>query len=81
PGGRFYFIEHVAAPPDTSLRLWQDRLTPVWRGLSGGCRLNRETWTSLEAAGFGKLRYDYFRMQDFPGILSPHIIGIATKLP
>lgn len=29
PGGRFYFIEHVAAPQQTRLRTAQDWLSPV----------------------------------------------------
>jgi ubiquinone/menaquinone biosynthesis C-methylase UbiE len=51
PGGRLLFAEHGLAP-DERVRLWQDRLTPVWRCLSGGCHLNRPIQRMIEAGGF-----------------------------
>lgn len=51
PRGRLLFIEHGAAP-DVSVRRWQGRLNPVWRRLSGGCRLDLEPPRELTAAGF-----------------------------
>lgn len=50
-GGRLLFVEHGASP-DPRVRLWQDRLTPVWKRLSGGCHLNRPIRDLLEASGF-----------------------------
>ncbi len=51
PNGRLLFVEHGAAP-DARLRRWQDRLSPAWQTLSGGCHLNRATRELLEANGF-----------------------------
>ncbi len=51
PGGRLVFCEHGRAP-DASVRRWQDRLTPVWGKLAGGCRLNRDIPALLGQAGF-----------------------------
>lgn len=51
PGGRLLFVEHGLAP-DAGVRKWQDRLTPAWRCLSGGCHLNRPIRSLIEAAGF-----------------------------
>jgi ubiquinone/menaquinone biosynthesis C-methylase UbiE len=51
PGGRLLFVEHGLAP-DESVRRWQDRLTPAWRCLCGGCHLNRPIRSMIEAAGF-----------------------------
>jgi ubiquinone/menaquinone biosynthesis C-methylase UbiE len=51
PGGRLLFVEHGCAP-DQAVRRWQDRLTPLWKRLAGGCHLNRAVPDLLEAAGF-----------------------------
>ena len=51
PGGRLLFCEHGAAP-DAAVRKWQDRVEPVWRPLSGGCRLNRDIPEILSGGGF-----------------------------
>ena len=51
PAGALRFIEHGRAP-EATVRLWQDRLTPVWKRLAGGCHLNRPIRELLEDAGF-----------------------------
>ncbi|MBI4556624.1 MAG: class I SAM-dependent methyltransferase [Candidatus Hydrogenedentes bacterium] len=51
PGGELIFCEHGAAP-DPSVRWWQDRLTPVWKRLGGGCHLNRPIPALIEQGGF-----------------------------
>lgn len=51
PGGRLVFCEHGRAP-DESVRRWQDRLTPLWSKLAGGCHLNRDIPALLREAGF-----------------------------
>jgi len=51
PGGRLLFVEHGTSP-DPGVRKWQDRLTPAWRHLSGGCHLNRPISRLIEDAGF-----------------------------
>jgi ubiquinone/menaquinone biosynthesis C-methylase UbiE len=52
PGGKLLFVEHGLAP-DEAVRRWQDRLTPAWGCISGGCHLNRPIRGLIEAAGFG----------------------------
>ena len=49
--GRLIFIEHGRVP-DPGVALWQDRLTPLWRRIFGGCRLNRKVDELIGAAGF-----------------------------
>lgn len=51
PGGRLLFCEHGRAP-DESVRRWQDRLTPLWKPLAGGCHLNRDIAGLLAQGGF-----------------------------
>jgi ubiquinone/menaquinone biosynthesis C-methylase UbiE len=41
PSGRLIFVEHGRAP-DSRVAVWQDRLTPVWKRIGGGCHLNRK---------------------------------------
>jgi len=51
PDGRLIYCEHGRAP-DESVRRWQDRLTPLWRRIGGGCHLNRDIPALLAAGGF-----------------------------
>ncbi|MBI2433997.1 MAG: class I SAM-dependent methyltransferase [Candidatus Hydrogenedentes bacterium] len=78
PGGRFYFIEHVAAPRGTFLRRTQDFIAPLWRHIGDGCNPNRETWRYLEEAGFAALDFRPERISPIP-LVAPHIVGTATK--
>jgi SAM-dependent methyltransferase len=51
PEGRLIFVEHGRSPDQTVAR-WQDRLTPLWRRVTGGCHLNRPIDRLLRAGGF-----------------------------
>lgn len=51
PNGRLLFAEHGLAPQH-DVRRWQNRLTPLWAALSGGCHLNRRVSWMIEDAGF-----------------------------
>jgi ubiquinone/menaquinone biosynthesis C-methylase UbiE len=51
PEGRLLFVEHGRAP-ELGVARWQDRLTPLWRPISGGCHLNRKIDALIGAAGF-----------------------------
>lgn len=51
PGGKLLFCEHGRAP-DESVRRWQDRLTPYWKKIGGGCHLNRDVPALLREGGF-----------------------------
>ena len=51
PSGRLLFVEHGRAP-DPRVRWWQDKLTPAWKRLGGGCHLNRAITQLVESAGF-----------------------------
>ena len=63
PGGRLLFCEHGTAP-DASVRRWQDRLTPLWKPLAGGCHLNRDIPALLREGGF---RIDEMEQLYLPG--------------
>jgi ubiquinone/menaquinone biosynthesis C-methylase UbiE len=42
PGARLHFLEHVRPARPARIRL-QNRLSPAWERVSGGCRLNQDT--------------------------------------
>src|SRR5690606_39187695 len=62
PGGRLLFSEHGRAP-DRQVRLWQQRLTPLWKPLAGGCHLDRDIPALLRAGGFNirEVQADYLK--------------------
>ena len=78
PGGRFIFVEHVAAPHGTTTRKWQRRLRGFWRCICDGCTLDRETWIVIEEAGFATCEIEHFEAEDAP-LVKPHIAGIGMK--
>lgn len=57
PEGQLLFVEHGLAPEEI-VRKWQNRLTPVWKKIGGGCHLNRPIRTLIESAGFKITRLD-----------------------
>lgn len=62
PDGQLLFVEHGRAPEE-SIRKWQDRLTPAWKRIGGGCHLNRPIQLLMESAGFyiTRLQTGYMR--------------------
>ena len=77
PGGRFFFIEHVAAEPGRTLRWVQSAIRPVWRPLADGCRPDRNTGAALDRAGFASVEYEHFEAP--VPVVSPHIVGVAVR--
>jgi SAM-dependent methyltransferase len=77
PGGRFIFLEHVAAPQGTWLRLIQRLVRPLWRAASAGCQPDRDIAASLLQGGFERIDIDCFRIP--APVVSPHIAGVAVK--
>ena len=55
--GQFIFVEHGSSP-DRGVKIWQNRLTPVWRRVAGGCHLNRQIDALLADAGFDITRVE-----------------------
>jgi len=50
--GTLLFAEHGRAP-DPGIARWQDRLTPIWKHIAGGCHLNRQPDVLIQSGGFG----------------------------
>ena len=76
PSGRMIFCEHGAAP-DEKIRKWQNRLTPVWKRLGGGCHLNRDIPGLIMESGFKIPELEAAYLEDAPKILSFNYWGWA----
>lgn len=78
PGGKFIFLEHVAAPPHSLLGHWQRWLHRPWHYLSEGCHLHRPTHLLVAEAGFHQVEMDCFMLS--PALpFRPHIYGTAIR--
>jgi ubiquinone/menaquinone biosynthesis C-methylase UbiE len=77
PGGKFLFIEHVAAPQGSRLRRVQNFLCPLWQLVVDGCNPNRETWTAINQAGFAHVQLEHFEVA-LP-VVKPHMAGYGVK--
>ena len=77
PGGRFVFIEHVAASRGSRLRRVQRLVASLWRPLFDGCNPCCETAAELERAGFAAVEYERI-VAPLP-VVSPQIVGVARK--
>jgi SAM-dependent methyltransferase len=78
PGGRFFFIEHGLAD-EASVRNWQNRLTPVWKVVTGGCRLNRPIDSLIEEQGLELQQIERFFLPREPKISGFNYRGIAMR--
>jgi ubiquinone/menaquinone biosynthesis C-methylase UbiE len=72
-GGELRMLEHVRAPSPRLARL-QDRLNPLWCRLMGGCRINRDTFSLVQAARFDITR----RVQLLDG-LAEELTAVRVK--
>lgn len=79
PGGRFVFIEHVAAEDRPRRLRWQHRVEPVWKRVSGNCHLTRRTGAAIEAAGFRIVRHQRESMRKAWPLVRPTIRGVAVR--
>lgn len=80
PGGRFRFVEHVAAPPWSPRRWLQHAVRRPWNWVYEGCDTCRDTASTILTAGFSevdltrrRLRHSFF----FP--VNTAIHGIAVN--
>ena len=69
PGGSLHFVEHGLSPePEVAAR--QHRWTPRWGRIAGGCHLDRDIPTIVEAAGFHLSDLETFYMPG-PAVSKP----------
>lgn len=78
PGGRYVFIEHVAAPSGS----WTQRaqtLYTFFTSRTSGCHADRETGPVIEQAGFGAVDLQRIDLPEILGLTIPWIAGTAIK--
>lgn len=79
PGGRLLFCEHGQSP-EPGVAKWQNRVTPGWKKIAGGCHLNRPIADYLKQAGFTIKELENLYMPKAPKIAAYIYIGLAAKL-
>jgi SAM-dependent methyltransferase len=77
PGGRFLFAEHGRAP-EPAVVAWQDRLTPLWQRIAGGCHLNRPVERLITGSGLRVAELDRYYLPG-PKTVGCMYEGIALK--
>ncbi len=78
PGGTMIFCEHGEAP-DADVKRWQDRLTPVWKSLCGGCHLGRPIPQMIRDGGWRVERLETMYLPGTPRFAGYNYWGSATK--
>jgi SAM-dependent methyltransferase len=78
PGGRFVFLEHVAAPDGTALRRLQRWVRAPWGWCFEGCSCERDLGGALRAAGFESVDVEAYRLRSPFLPFNPQIAGVAT---
>ena len=70
PGGSVRMLEHVRVNRPI-VGMLQDVLTPLWRRIAGGCRLNERSVDTLRHAGF---RIDHIHRR-----LHGHVVDVSAS--
>jgi ubiquinone/menaquinone biosynthesis C-methylase UbiE len=77
PGGSLLYVEHGRAP-EPRISRWQERLTPLWRRLAGGCHLDRPITRLIEASGLRLTDLETGHLITGPRIATFHYRGRAV---
>ena len=76
--GRLIFCEHGEAP-DEGVRVWQRRITPVWKRIGGGCHVGRAIPKLIHDGGFTVKDMDTMYLPGTPRFAGFNYWGSATK--
>lgn len=79
PGGRYVFLEHVAAENNPGRYKWQQRLEPVWKIVADNCHVTRRTADAIAGAGFEIESIQRESVRKAMPIVRPSIRGVARK--
>ena len=78
PGGRFVFLEHVAASPGSWLRWLQELVRRPWQWFFEGCHTHRDTLLHIRRAGFSEVHAET-KVISSPFLpVNPQVSGVAV---
>jgi len=80
PGGRFHYLEHVAAIENPKRHRWQRRIEPLWKRVAGNCHLTRTTDQAIPAAGFELVEARRESMRKMAPLVRVSTRGVAQKV-
>ena len=78
PGGRFVFVEHVAASPGSWLRRIQELVRRPWQWFFEGCHTHRDTLFEIRRAGFSNVRVEHKTLMSPFVPVNSQISGVAV---
>lgn len=82
PGGKYFFVEHVAAEKDTYNEYFQRLVAPLFFRVGAGCEFKdmRSELTQPQIVRAFDMQIEDFEADSMPlPILVPHVRGVATK--
>ena len=79
PEGKLFFAEHGISH-EQNIAKWQNRITPSWKKISGGCHLNRSIDTMITDANFEIESIKRFYQRNIPKAAGFIYLGKARKL-
>jgi ubiquinone/menaquinone biosynthesis C-methylase UbiE len=78
PGGKYAFLEHVAAPSCSRLRRLQHAVRRPWAWAFEGCSCERELAAVIRAVGFASVQIDQYTLRSPFLPVNTQIAGIAV---
>jgi SAM-dependent methyltransferase len=78
PGGRFVFLEHVAASEGSWLRRLQELVRRPWQWFFEGCHTHRDTLDEIRRAGFSNVRVEHDTLTSPFVPVNSQISGVAV---
>jgi ubiquinone/menaquinone biosynthesis C-methylase UbiE len=79
PEGKLIFCEHGISH-ENNIAKWQNRITPGWKKVSGGCHLNRPIDKMITEAKFSIDSIERFYQRNIPKTAGFIYLGEARKL-
>lgn len=77
-GGQMIYCEHGEAP-DADVKRWQERITPIWKAIGGGCHVGRPIPKLILDGGFKIEAMETMYLPSTPRFAGFNYWGTAVK--